>query len=81
MSTSMTELSPPVALFSGYAFVGRIGAGAYGTVFLARPPSGPPCAVKFVLAARAHRIGNAIRISTDDFEAYLRRTSTEEELI
>lgn len=54
-STSMTELSPPVALFSGYAFLGRIGAGAYGTVFLARSPSGPPCAVKFVLAARARR--------------------------
>jgi len=29
----------------------------------------------------AHRIGNAIRISSDDFEAYLRRTSTEEDLI
>ena len=28
----------------------------------------------------AHRIGNAIRISSDDFEEYLRRTSTEEEL-
>lgn len=27
----------------------------------------------------AHRIGNTIRISSDDFEAYLRRTSTEEE--
>ena len=29
----------------------------------------------------AHRIGNAIRISSDDFEEYLRRTSTEEDLI
>lgn len=28
----------------------------------------------------AHRIGNAIRISSDDFEDYLRRTNTDEEL-
>ncbi len=28
---------------------------------------------------RAHRIGNAIRISSDDFEDYLRRTSTDED--